>query len=119
MRRIGINFGDNDFFNTFRPLMGTFLKAYEYDPEGVEQLTKEQVVYILNELFFGFYMLFQNKFQYNIAEEEKLHTKEYLKLTEKDILFDVEVDDKLTKTNLNCNLSFYWVDFDCEQTFCC
>ena len=88
---IGINFGDNDFGNTFRPFM-KFLHSLEFTP------TKEQVVKLFNEMGYGFYLARQNLWQYDNGED---HTKEYLQIDESNVLMGSEVDLWIMGNNYN------------------
>lgn len=87
--KIAIHFGDNDFHSCFCGILRTLLNAYRY----TEQLPNNKTILknIINNMSESHYLLFQHD---SIAE----HTREYIKISEEDILIDNEVDEysKLT-----------------------
>lgn len=85
--KIAIKFGDNDFIKTFDPIMDTLFTAYQWR----EQLptNKKELLKIINNISFGFYLLFQSR-EYMEAE------KQYLQLDESKLLLNEEVDEYLS-----------------------
>jgi hypothetical protein len=96
--KIAIKFGDNDFINTFHPLMETLYRAYEHSGELPQ--TKTELLRVINLLVMGHYLLFQNAY-YMEAD------KEYLTVTEDQLLLNEEVDEYLK----------VWKDGDNSSTF--
>lgn len=88
--KVAIDFGDNDFINTFVPLLEHVGTNLPFKP------TKDQFVEIVNNLSFGFYLAFQNKFEY--GQDEYEHIKKYLKITKEKVYFDDEVETLINKT---------------------
>lgn len=90
-----IVFGDNDFVKTYEPLGEILLQAFR---KGLldESTSKEKITFIINQLVYGVYVLFQNNCKY---EEEKSfcvsNTKEYLQITTDNIMLDDEAYDYL------------------------
>jgi len=91
--KIAIKFGDNDFINTFNPLMETLFKAWEYN--GSLPNNKEQLLILINSLSFGFYMAFQNNFEYDNLNDGNEYTRNYLQINESKLLLNDEVDSYL------------------------
>lgn len=87
---IAIHFGDNDFINTYEPLGKILLQAFRNGSLD-ESTSKEKIVFIVNQLIYGVYVLFQNNCKY---EEEKdfsiSNTKEYLQITTENVMLDDE-----------------------------
>ena len=77
---ISIVFDDNDYGNTFRPLLQTVLRAIEYHGE----LTKEQAAWMIRDGIAFHYMAFQNLSRREAVEG----VTEYLQSVS--ILFDEE-----------------------------
>lgn len=84
--KIAIKFGDNDFINTFNPLMTLLFEAFKH----TERLPtdKKVLLRLINNISFTFYMLFQSR---NYMSEDK----EYLQLDETMLLLNEEVDEYL------------------------
>lgn len=100
MKKIGIEFGDNDFHSCFtgvlEVLYNTSKSSESNESRGsFEDLTKEQICIIVNQISYGMYLLYQNKFTYNIEKNNVVDESliEYLKIKPESILFDKEVDE--------------------------
>lgn len=92
--KIAIRFGDNDFYSTWNNVMETLQVAY--DTYGELPSTKEKLLLMINNVSYGFYLLFQNQFKYHEEAELKVSsTKEYLIMTENELLLNEEVDEYL------------------------
>ena len=98
---IGIKFGDNDFGNTFKPLL-SFISSLDRD------YSKRELMQIINALAYGFYLIKQNNFEYVISKKE---TENYLKLSADNILQGKEVTEYIEYLNKtkNFNYSFFFV----------
>lgn len=103
---LAIKFGDNDFYNTFIPLLNTMRDSIL---RGC--FTKKQIVDIINNCSYGFYLAFQNKFRYT-----NKGTKEYLQITEKNILLNEEVDKLFTTNDGWYNYEIFYVYANQEAT---
>ena len=95
---IGIKFSDNDFYHTLTAFMELLSKV-----DGVYSLDKKKIAFMFNELAFGLYCSFQNKFEYNGLEKFDKnyieHTKKYLTIEEDDVLFGEQALEKLMEWN--------------------
>jgi len=112
VKRVGINFGDNDFGNTLRPFVQVLLDAYNWGSDTAKNLTKEKVVELFNESSWGLYLLFQHRHGWTVYEG----TKDYLKIDINHVLTDKEVDEYFLQTWRH-NGHFYWVDFETGKVF--
>lgn len=87
--QIGIKFNDDNYYLTWQAVLLNIYAARTfgayYTSSFLEDKTK--IVEIINLISYPLYMLFQNNSIYN--KEDLI---EYLKLTEKDILVNNEVD---------------------------
>lgn len=81
---ISIVLGDNDYSNTFRPLLQTVLRAVEYHGE----LTKEQAAWMIREGIAFHYRAFQNLSRREEVQGVTEYVTEYLQSVR--ILFDEE-----------------------------
>lgn len=89
--KIAIRYADNDFINTFTPVMNCILESYRHTGEIITD--KEKLCTIINEISYGMYLLFQNRFTYI----DNNNTKLYLQLTSDRIMFNEEVDEYCAK----------------------
>lgn len=89
MRRIYVRFpGDNDFISTVKPFVRVIASRIM---EEDLQLSKAKIVELFNEHAFSLYMLHQSPYMSESGEEQK-RLKDYLKIQEKDVYFDDEID---------------------------
>lgn len=109
--RIGINFGDNDYWATCTAFTEVLLLAASREPEI--QLTKAQVVELFNGMAYSLYRLVQNRWLYNHGGDES--TKQYLRIKESQVYLNEEIDEKL-EDPCWCNHSFFYVDLDNAET---
>jgi hypothetical protein len=118
--KIAIKFGDNDFGNTFKPVLEVLNSAYKYS--NVLPFDKEKLCFIINSLSPILYITHQNQYEYNGLEEvvdgsettnntEFIKTKTYLKIKPKDILLNEEVDKYLKEVKCD-NSETYILDTD-------
>lgn len=100
-----IRFGDNDFYNTFMPLVNAISES-QFDG------TKEELVALINATAYSFYCIFQN---YGVVPDEskqKYRTSDYLRVeTDRVYYGQDEVDgffkDPFLSRNTNHDF-FYW-----------
>lgn len=122
VKKIAIKFGDNDFYNTFIPLLKVFLEA-EYIPNN-----KEKICYLINLLSYPLYLLNQNSWKYNGLENEielgkshhSIHIKEYLRLESNQLLLNEEVDKLIEEGDaMHCfNGEIFVYDVDRDYVYC-
>jgi len=116
--KIAIKFGDNDFYNTFIPLLEVLNRAYQWNDKLPED--KNKLCFIINQLSINMYLLFQNQYEYNGMEnvvdglktdenDEWIHIKDYFKITPENILLNDEVDKYLSETKWD-NSDTYLLD---------
>ena len=89
MKKLAINFMDNDFSRTIRAIGNSFLNYYNLN--GQFDFDKKQTISLWNELSYGIYLLHQNEFRYTNSHEQSLRS--YLKIDESNIHIDDEVDN--------------------------
>lgn len=98
IKKLAINFGDNDYHRTFKSILDTI--ALSYLNNGSLDFTKEQITFIINELSYGMYLLHQNRFKYEVDD-----SSEYLTIIVEMVHINEEVDslidDITTKDNGN------------------
>lgn len=118
--KIAIKFGDNDFHNTFIPLLETLNRAYQHTGNLPED--KSKLCFIINQLSVNMYLLFQNQYEYNGMENVKdglktdenkewIHIKEYFQISPETLLLNEEVDKYLSETEWD-NCDTYLLDTD-------
>lgn len=109
---IGINFGDNDFHNTFLPLLDSL------NLDLLEGMTKRQIATIINELVYGMYLAHQNLFQYDTDNDEHNHflKTKYLQVREDQILLNSEVTKLLEKDCWQNGEFFYRYKYGSTQS---
>lgn len=114
-KKIAIVFGDNDFVNTFMPIMEILSDAWAHsEPKFFDD--KKKVCEAINLISEGCYLLFQ-KGDYTERDE---HIREYLKVHPGNVLLNEEVDDYIyrnMKTN-NFNNSTFIVDLNESYVYC-
>lgn len=99
--KIAIQFGDNDFGNTFYAVLKVLYSSFKHTGHLPED--KEKLCFLINSLSPILYITHQNQWEYNGLEkatgqntdknEEFLHTKDYLQIKPEAILLNKEVDD--------------------------
>lgn len=119
LRKLGIKFGDNDFYNTFTVLTRSLREVYkhtEYLPKD-----KKKLHFIINQLSPVMYLLGQNCYEYNGMENiedglktgensKYLRTAKYLQIPISRIYVDEEVDEFLNDPNSPFNSDFHVLD---------
>lgn len=113
MKKMGIKFGDNDFYYTFQNVMLNILGSYTLNPRDTSNLNKKQIVKIINGLSEGCYWLHQNRFRYELGWDAKA----YLHIKEDKVLIDEEVDEYL-KDDKRHNGDFYYINFILGEIGC-
>lgn len=111
---IAIRFSDNDFYNTFYGVLKTLQTASDWVGNETLFASKENLVLVINEISTGIYMSFQNEFRYSNGRsmsEHILYIKEYLKITEANILIGEEVDTYVKENKQVANSEVYIIDF--------
>lgn len=96
MKKIAIRFGDNDFINTFMPLLRALIEPIQDNDRFPKD--KEGLIRIIHELSFGIYLAHQAWPDRPEGDDE--HTRKYLieRVTPERVLIDEEVDAYI-KTN--------------------
>lgn len=108
-KKIGIHFGDNDFFCTCLAFMRVLLPDEQFTHHQASDITftKARVVELFNGMSLALYTLKQNAWRYapgpNIAA--------YLKIDEGAVYLDDEVDKYMTDNPGGGNGEFFAVDF--------
>jgi hypothetical protein len=107
---LGIRFGDNDFHFTWTAIMRTFLDSCDN-----QNLDKQRIVTICNNISYGMYRLHQNRWQYNNGiKDYDEETRDYLRITEDKVYINDEVLKFLQETDRH-NCEFFYVDFLNQQ----
>jgi hypothetical protein len=108
-KRIGILFGDNDFFYTCSSFMKVLLPDEQFTHHRARDLTftKEQVVELFNSMSLALYTLKQNAGHYAPGP----NISAYLKINEGAVYLDDEVDKYMTDNPGGGNGEFFAVDF--------
>lgn len=106
-KKLGINFGDNDFYYTCTAFLRVLLPDEIFTHHKAQHIkfTKAQIVELFNGMAPSLYLLKQNAWRYhprNIAE--------YITITEDKVYLDEEVD-KFIKSRQDNNGEFFAVDF--------
>jgi len=101
--RVGIAFGDNDFFNTFWGVLNTLLWAYKWKGELPE--SKEELVEVINALTPVCYRLYQRG-------KPSKQIVEYMKVSVEEILIGNEVDEYLAASSPNSDTFILDTDLD-------
>ena len=107
---IAINFMDNDYGNTFMPIM-KFLHGLDFVPN------KTQLINIINEISFGFYLAYQDTYEYKRNEHLDISTRSYLQLDEKNIYLGDEVKDWIIKNNFNHSCWYIYHNSDDKSVY--
>jgi hypothetical protein len=102
--KIAIIFSDNDFYNCFYGVLQTINLADKWC--SLEHLTKEQWATCINEIAYGSYLLFQNRFEYGDESQGKYLKEKYLRVTPDMILLGDEVDEYVKNTEWNNSETF-------------
>lgn len=76
-RVILIDWHDNDFFYCMNALGESLSALQNWKPENI---TKENIAEVVNNLFYGFYLLNQNKFEYGQKSQNDYLRDSYLKI---------------------------------------
>lgn len=113
--KLAIRFGDNDFYNTFIPLLQSINSAFHNSDNFPED--KTSLLRFVNELSFPFYLLAQNQLKYNASEEELKRMKKYLEISEEQLLLDKEIDEYL-KEDIHYNGELYLLDTSNNYVWC-
>lgn len=111
-KKIGIKFSDNDFYYTFTAFLRFLLpdETYTHHMAQTIKYTKKQVADLFNVMALGIYLVKQNAWRYGDANSF-LHTQEYLKIKESDVMLDDEVDKFIADNPNGCNSEAFFVDF--------
>jgi len=105
--KLAIRFGDNDFYNAFYGILEAIGNSNKWRKEELKD--KEKLCLIINQISYGMYLLYQNRFEYNEEKSGNLceRTKNYLQIEPDQIYIDKEVD----------NLSYELTGDDNSETF--
>jgi hypothetical protein len=124
--KVGVKFGDNDFYCTLQAFMQSAVDAYnrtdhERDKRRGDDtfinrmLTKERIVKLFNALAPGLYLLHQNQFTY----EGLPNPEKYLRIETKHVFLGDEVDQYVKERGEWDNGEFQWVDLGVDNTINC
>jgi hypothetical protein len=116
MKRVGINFGDNDFGNTLRPFVQSLLDLHMYDPERIKRFTRGDIAWLFNEVAYGLYRMFQARDTKEVEVKHEERLRRYLRIDEHHVLVDDEVTEYYLE-DWRHNSHFYWADFETEAVF--
>jgi hypothetical protein len=90
MKRLYIRFaGDNDFIRTVISFVKDLGERVFFD--NWNNITKSEIVSLFNECAFAYFLINQSDKPILSQEEMSLH-RSYLKIKEKDVYFDEEID---------------------------
>jgi len=108
-KKLGIRFGDNDFYYMCTAFLRVLLPDESYTHRSGQNLTftKAQVVELFNGMAPSLYLLKQNCWEYDAG----LLLPSYLTITEKDVYLDDEVDKFAVDHNNDHNGEFFAVNF--------
>lgn len=106
-KKIGIRFGDNDFFYTCSAFLKVLLPDEQFTHHLAQDITftKAQVVELFNGMSSALYLLKQNAWRYAGVRAE------YLKIDEYAVYLDDEVDEYMSSFPDGDNGEFFAVDF--------
>lgn len=104
INKIAIKFGDNDFYNTLRPLLEIIKISQTWKHYRNEiELDKTRLCWIINNLSPIIYIMFQNFWEYNGLDKIEIkdtskssefkRIQKYLQITEDQLLINNEVDE--------------------------
>ena len=107
--KIGIRFGDNDYQREFVAVLKIFQNYYEKHLDL--PYSKSDLVKIINELSTGIFLMETRR---RFAEEsEKIEFyRSYIKLSEKDVFLNEEVDNFIANNPYGWNHDFHFLDTD-------
>jgi hypothetical protein len=108
-KKLGIRFGDNDFYYTCTAFLKVLLPDGLFTHHRARDLkfTKAQIVELFNKMAPALYLLKQNAWKYESGE----HIASYLKITEDKVYLDDEIDKFITEYSGKANGEFFVVDF--------
>lgn len=108
-KKLGIRFGDNDFYYTCTAFLRVLLPDESFTHHKAQDIkfTKVQVVELFNGLAPALYLLKQNAWRYEPGPD----IAGYLKITEDKVYLDDEVDQFIAKNRAMQNGEFFAVDF--------
>jgi len=88
---LGIMFNDNDFYTTIMPFMNGVIHLIDDYSFNKKEINKDLIANIFNESIYGYYILYQNRFEYQCFPENLANIKKYLKIDSSDIYINEEV----------------------------
>lgn len=116
--RIGIRFSDNDFRHTIIPFMDFLMKSIRDDSRLENNLTKDRIVDIFNQMAYPIYLLCQNHWRYKTSNADKIRIKNWIKIKTEHVYLEEEIDERI-KINGNWdNYEFFYIDTDNNQSDC-
>lgn len=112
MKRFGIKFGDNDFYNTFATMLPIVATSI-YNRN--RNISKEELVTLLKDCVGTFYLLGQNMYEYNHGYDD--NTKEYLKngISIERVFIDNEINEEVERLGCNINHEFFCCELPSEH----
>lgn len=93
MKPFAIKFGDNDFTNTFVPLL-TAIKNSDFDG------TKDDLIELINMSALSFYCMYQRRGMLGLSERDSM--AHYLTVTSKEVYYGDEVDEAFKSQDFLC-----------------
>jgi hypothetical protein len=115
-KKLGIRFGDNDFYYTCTAFLKVLLPDGLFTHHLARDLkfTKAQIVELFNKMAPALYLLKQNAWRYSPMTDrgngEGIGS--YLRITEDKVYLDDEVDKFIVEYSGRANGDFFVVDFD-------
>lgn len=117
IKKLGVNFGDNDFYYTFENTLKTVM-LWRLSNKLLENCSKDKLTHLINSQLYPSYLMGQNSFEYNGLEkgiksnefkDQYKSIKEYLCINKNQVFVNKEVDDFLSSDNF-FNGEFFFID---------
>lgn len=120
MKKIGIRFSDNDFYNTLHGFFRTLADSMLWNQRDLtENLTKARIVSLFNNMNYDLYQLYQNGFcppgHDRTEEENRQRLTAWLTIKEENVYFDEEVDsyiEEMRGPGGHLNSEFQYFDLE-------
>ncbi len=108
--RIAIKFSDRDYNNTFFSVLRSILALWRYDPETIENLTKDELLLYINEVSLGHHYISNKSFRKrfpSLSIYDINDIKRYLEVNEIEINYEIDKD-----LNYQCIILDTDLDYD-------
>jgi hypothetical protein len=110
--RIGINFSDNDFRPVLREFGNFLLSAVSVQPKLIQELTKEHIIELFNNMGYALYRAYQNCWQYNKENSVDIIQK-YLQIKNNQVFLNQEIDNLIIQQSKHYfDGGFLYIDCD-------